>query len=267
MPDASQSLTDQMVEIPEGSFFMGSDSGLEAEQPAREIHLDAFMIDVCPVTNAQFKEFIKECPAWQKEAGIEKYLNTYYLYIWRKGLIFPNGKRDHPAVYMNWYAAAAYCNWRSRTEGFEECYDEGNEFACNFGAAGYRLPTEAEFEKAARGGLEDVLYPWGNEIDKSKGNFDNIIGDTTEIASYEPNGYGLYDMSGNIGHWCQDWFDADYYKSAPKENPRGPDTGTHKCYRGGSWGNPEEYQRVFCRFWQLQVNCNPDFGFRCVRKV
>ena len=204
---------------------------------------------------------------WQKEPGIEAYLNTYYLYTWRQGLIFPNGKRDHPAVYMNWYSAAAYCNYRSRQEGFQECYNEDQEFSCNFEANGYRLPTEAEFEKASKSGREDTLYPWGNNISKSDGNFDNIIGDTTEVASYAPNGYGLYDMSGNIGHWCQDWFDPEYYKAETAKNPRGPKIGNHKSYRGGSWGNPEEYQKVYKRFWQLQVNCNPDFGFRCVRAI
>ena len=246
---------------------MGSDSGLDTEKPARQIHINAFLIDDCPVTNNQFKQFVKDCPQWQKEAGIDRFFNTYYLYTWRKGLIYPKGKRDHPAVYMNWYAAAAYCNWRSRNEGFEECYDEDNDFTCNFDANGYRLPTEAEFEKAARGGQETALYPWGDTIDKSKGNYDNHIGDTTEIASYPPNGYGLYDMSGNIGHWCQDWFDPAYYQSSPDKNPTGPTTGTHRVYKGGSWGNTDNYQRITCRFWMLPTNINPDFGFRCVRKL
>lgn len=171
------------------------------------------------MTNNQFKQFVKDCPAWQKE------------------------------------------------EGLQECYNENNDFSCDFVANGYRLPTEAEFEKAARGGQSSILYPWGDEIDKSKANFDNIIGDTTEVGSYEPNGYGLYDMGGNIGHWCQDWFDSGGYGTDLKENPRGLEEGTHRVYKGGSWGNPEEYQRITCRFWMLPVNCNPDFGFRCVRKA
>ena len=265
MADIDRTKIGTMAEVPAGSFLMGSENGADNEAPVREVSLDSFMIDVCPITNEQFKAFIKACPQWQKDAGITEYLNTYYLYIWRQNLIFPNGKRDHPAVYMNWYAAAAYCNWRSRIEGFQEAYDEADDFACNFDVNGYRLPTEAEFEYAARGGLKDALYPWGNEIDKSVANYDNLIGDTCDVMSYAPNGFGLFDMSGNIGHWCQDWYDEAYYKNAPKNNPRGPETGTHKSYRGGSWGNGAELQRVSCRFWQLQVNCNPDFGFRCVR--
>ena len=167
---------------------------------------------------------------------------------------------------MNWYAAAAYCNWRSRRENLGECYDEMRDFTCDFGAAGYRLPTEAEFEKAARGGAGHCLYPWGNSIDKTKGNYDNRIGDTTEVATYPPNGYSLYDMSGNIGHWCQDWYDAGYYKISPASNPQGPDNGIYRVYRGGSWGNTEDLQRCACRFWMPPVNCNPDFGFRCMRR-
>ncbi len=244
---------------------MGSEQGSKIEQPVHEIYLESFFMDACPVTNQEFKEFIKACPVWQKESGVQRYMNMYYLYTWRKGLIYPKGKRNHPAVYMNWYAAAAYCNWRSREDGFQECYDEDNGFSCHLENNGYRLPTEAEFEKAARGGLENHLYPWGNDIDKSKGNFDNIIGDTTEIASYDPNGYGLYDMGGNIAYWCQDWFDPERYKKDPELSP--PIKGTHRVYRGGSWGNAEDYQRVSCRFWMLPVNCNPDFGFRCVRNI
>lgn len=258
--------TGQMIEIPAGPFLMGSDEGLDIELPVHEVTLDAFLMDVYPVTNAQFKAFIKDCPQWQKETEIRRSLNPYYLYFWRKGLIYPKGKRDHPAVYMNWFAAAAYCNWRSRLEGLEECYDETDGYICNFDANGYRLPTEAEFEKAARGGLEQALYPWGNEIDKSKANYDNLIGDTTEVGTYPPNGYGLYDMGGNIAHWCQDWFDPDYYGVSPSVNPRGPEMGTHRVYRGGAWGNPEELQRCSYRFFMRDLNVNPDFGFRCVRR-
>ena len=256
----------QMIEIPKGSFLMGSKKGLENETPVREVTLSSYKIDQYPVTNQHFKNFIKDCPIWQKENGINQYLNTYYLYTWRQGLIYPKGKRDHPAVYMNWYAAAAYCNWRSRLEGLQECYDQDKAFSCDFDKSGYRLPTEAEFENASKGG-KDVIYPWGNTIDKSNGNFDNMIGDTTEVGSYEANGYGLYDMSGNIGHWCQDWYGGEYYENAPDRDPRGPDKGTHRSYRGGSWGTSEEYQPCYRRFWQLPVNCNPDFGFRCVRRT
>ena len=257
-----KSLITDMVQIPEGPFMMGSDKG--GEGPAHEVYVDAFYMDVTPVTNAQFKEFIKACPEWQKEPEAKRTLNSYYLFFWRKGIFFPAGKRDHPVVYMNWPSAAAYCNWRSREEGLQECYDDS--MACDFGQNGYRLPTEAEFEKAMKGGKE-TLYPWGDKIDKSVANYDNLIGDTAEVASYPANAYGLYDMSGNIGHWCQDWFDPDYYKHSPRENPTGPGTGTHRSYRGGSWGNTPENHTCTIRFGMPPLNVNPDFGFRCVRKA
>lgn len=256
-----KSVIGQMVEVTAGVFNMGSAEA--GEGPVHSVRTDAFLIDAVPVTNAQFKEFIKACPQWQKEPEVQRSQNPYYLYFWRQGLIFPNGKRDHPVVYVNWYAAAAYCNWRSAQEGFQACYDEA--YVCDFAANGYRLPTEAEFEKAMKGGKE-TLYPWGNEISKSLANYDNLVGDTTEVASYPPNPYGLFDMGGNIGQWCNDWFDAEYYTRSPFDNPAGPNSGTHKVYRGGGWGNTPDYHRCVRRFAILPVNVNPDFGFRCVRK-
>ncbi|MDE2029434.1 MAG: SUMF1/EgtB/PvdO family nonheme iron enzyme [Alphaproteobacteria bacterium] len=262
MVSASRNPFPATVSIPAGSFLMGA--GLEGA-PVRRVTLDAFTMDDRPITNHQFKAFLKACPEWQKTAAIAAHHNPYYLYPWRQEIIFPQGKRDHPVVYVSWYAAAAYCNWRSREENLQPCYDEGNDFACDFSASGYRLPTEAEYEYAARGGLEGKLYPWGDDIDKSRANFDNLVGDTTEAGSYPPNGYGLYDMAGNVGHWCQDWYAPVAPGDAAQRNPHGPETGTHKIYKGGAWGTPAAMQRCACRSWLLPANCNPDFGFRCVR--
>ena len=256
----------QTVLIPAGTFLMGSDFGEEDEQPVHEVTLDAFHIDDRPITNQQFKTFLKARPDWQKRPIIKRYLNPYYLYLWRQEIIFPQGKRNHPVVYVNWYSAAAYCNWRSREEGFVPCYEEGNGFACDFSASGYRLPTEAEYEYAARGGIAQAHYPWGNNIDKSLANYDNLIGDTTEVAIYQPNGYSLYDMTGNVRHWCQDWYQPHAYTESVMSNPRIVQTVTHKIYRGGAWGTPADMQRCASRFWILPVNCNPDFSFRCVRR-
>ncbi|MGE4352203.1 MAG: formylglycine-generating enzyme family protein [Bdellovibrionales bacterium] len=256
----------QMVKIQGGPFRMGDEAGTDAEKPAHDVFIDPFYMDATPVTNAQFKLFLKECAAWQKTAVIKKYLNTYYLYMWRNEIFYPKQKRDHPVVYVTWFSAAAYCNWRSQKDGLTCCYDENNEFACNFSASGYRLPTEAEYEFASKGGKENNIYPWGNEINKSVANYDNLIGDTTEVGSYPPNGYGLFDMSGNIAQWCQDWFAPDYYRHGAPQNPHGPETGKYRVYRGGAWGTPADFQRCTKRFWLMPENCNPDFGFRCVRR-
>jgi formylglycine-generating enzyme required for sulfatase activity len=256
-----------MVKINGGAFLMGSAAGAPEERPPHEVFVDPYYMDTYPVTNGQFKLFLKESPEWQKSSAIKRYLNTYYLYTWRDEIFYPKQKRDHPVVYVTWFAAAAYCNWRSAKDGLKPCYDEQNAFACDFSASGYRLPTEAEYERASRGGKVGSLYPWGDELAKKDANFDNLVGDTTEIGSYPPNGFGLSDISGNVAHWCQDWFAADYYGQSPKENPRGPKEGRFRVYRGGAWGTPAEFLRCAKRFWLLPENCNPDFGFRCVRKA
>ncbi|MDR3425254.1 MAG: SUMF1/EgtB/PvdO family nonheme iron enzyme [Alphaproteobacteria bacterium] len=262
-----EGLNATLIPIPAGDFLMGSESGEDQEKPVHRVFLDAFEIDARPITNRQFKLFIKACPEWQKSAIIKKHPNAYYLYPWRDEIFFPKGKRDHPVVYINWYSSAAFCNWRSREEGLRPCYDESSDFACDFSADGYRLPTEAEYECASRGGVEQALYPWGFEISKRVANYDNMVGDTTEVGTYAPNGFGLFDMSGNIGHWCQDWYDQDYYQRSPDKNPRGPESGKYRVYRGGPWGTQAYYQRCAKRFCLMPQLYNPDFGFRCVRAV
>jgi len=252
--------------IPEATFFMGSEQGEDDERPVHAVTLDAFLMDQHPITNSQFKLFLRENPLWQKQPVIKKYLNPYYLYLWRKELIFPQGKRDHPVVYVNWFVAAAYCNWRSQQQGLMPCYDP-ESFVCRFDASGFRLPTEAEYECAARGGHRQRTYPWGDDITKAVSNYDNHVGNTTEICAYPANDFGLFDMGGNVSSWCQDWFDENYYRHSPQQNPRGPEQGTHKVYRGGAWGGDEDRQRCAMRRWLLPFNCNPDFSFRCVRKA
>ena len=262
---SEKTLLTSHILIPAGAFLMGDPSGLANEQPVHEVYLDAFYMDACVVTNSQFKDFLIEVPSWRKNLGTKESLNKYYLFFWRD-LIYPKGKRDHPAVYVSWYVAAAYCNWRSLKEGFTPCYDGSNGFVCDFAANGYRLPTEAEYEKAARGGLQGQIYPWGNEIARQQANFDNHVGDTTEVGSYPPNAYGLFDMVGNVKVWCQDWYDRDYYQSSPTANPTGPASGAYKSFRNESWGMPASFLRCGHRSWMLPWNVNPDFGFRCVRR-
>ena len=157
MPQPVPTPYPKTVFVPAGTFLMGSNFGPEKEKPVHPVLLDAFWMDERPVTNIQFKAFLKACPQWQKTPVIKTWLNIYYLYLWRQEIIFPPGKRNHPVVYVNWFSAAAYCNWRSREEGLTPYYDEARDFACDYTASGYRLPTEAEYEYAARGGLEQAL--------------------------------------------------------------------------------------------------------------
>ena len=187
-----------MVLIPAGSFEMGSaDADADDdERPVHTVHLDAFYMDVYEVTNAQFKAFVDANPQWQKDNIDDRFHWGLYLDHWN-GTDYPAGKADHPVVYVSWYAAMAYAEW-----------------------AGKRLPTEAEWEYAASGGLAGKKYPWGDTITAADANYDENVGDTTPVGQYPANGYGLYDMAGNVQEQCLDALDWDFY--AESDNSRNP---------------------------------------------
>src|SRR5262245_32092940 len=183
-----------LVLIPSGEFLMGCETGYPAERPVHRVLVDAFYLSKYPVTNAQYARFIQET------GHRVPYLDDRRVQRenWNPDTrTYPTGRADHPVVLVSWKDAQAYCQW-----------------------AGGRLPTEAEWERAARGGLARKLYPWGDEIDPSLANCDNREG-TTPVGSYPASGYGLYDMAGNVWEWVADWYDAKYYQSAPLTNPLG----------------------------------------------
>jgi len=193
---------DDMVLIPAGEFQMGSNES-DDEKPIHTVYLDAFYIDKYEVTNAQYKKFMDakgyKAPGYWNDPKYNA----------------PN----HPVVGVTWNDAKAYADW-----------------------AGKRLPTEAEWEKAARGGVTGKKYVWGDEWPppNKAGNFDNSITKdgytyTAPVGSFKPNGYGLYDMAGNVWEWCADWYDNNYYFTSTKSNPAGPSSGTYHVCRGGSW--------------------------------
>ena len=244
----------KMVLIPAGEFQMGSSNGSLDEKPIHTVHLDAYYIDRYEVTNAQFKQFVDANPRWQKEQIPRIYHDGYYLADWL-GNDFPQGKGDHPVVYVSWYAAMAYAKWANK-----------------------RLPTEAEWEKAARGGLVGKKYPWGDTIDSTNANyFDGTDREITPVASYPANGYGLYDMAGNVREWCLDAFDENFYKSSPRENPVAGVSNLgevmddfinlkgNRVLRGGSWLNSAHSSRIANRSWRAPSDTNPNEGFRCVK--
>jgi formylglycine-generating enzyme required for sulfatase activity len=226
--------------IPAGEFLMGSDAGYPVERPVHKVFLDAFHLDKYPVTNAQYERFVTDT------GHRVPYLDDprAQLENWDpEKRTYPPGRAQHPVVLVSWWDAQAYCAW-----------------------AGGRLPTEAEWEKAARGGLAEKLYPWGDAIDPSLANYDNRAG-TTPIESYPANGYGLHDMAGNVWEWVADWYGAKYYHESPARNPRGPETGTVRVLRGGAWLLFAQFCRVAYRFRN-----SPDFrfnliGFRLARSL
>ena len=241
-----------MVLIPAGEFLMGSNRSEASndEKPVHTVYVDAFYMDTYQVTNAQFKAFVDANPQWQKNRISPAYHTGRYLQFWW-GNSYPSGEGNHPVGFVSWYAAMAYAQW-----------------------AGKRLPTEAEWEKAARGGLAGQKYPWGNDIDTTKANYDFNVGHTTPVGSYAPNGYGLYDMAGNVWEWCLDEYD-DYPRSS-RRNPVadwvGNDfapvqTHTSRVLRGGSWTNTARNLRVASRNGGTPTDTYGYLGFRCTRDI
>jgi len=229
------------VRVPAGEFSMGStddDPGaFDDEKPQHRVHLDEYWMGKYPVTNAQY-------------AAFEKATGARVPRHWKRRRI-PAGKEKHPVVNVSWKDAQAFCRWAG-------------------GLAGglVRLPTEAEWEKAARG-TDGRIWPWGNQPpDATRCNFEKIVGDTTPVGEYSPRGdspYGCADMAGNVWEWVGDWHDSDYYSRSPERNPAGPASGSYRVLRGGSWSNDEGNVRSALR-------CNYDpacrhnlIGFRCAR--
>ena len=245
-----------MILIPAGEFQMGCDDrdAPTNEKPIHTVYLDDFYIDKYPVTNVEYKKFVDANPLWRKDSVSRKYQNGDYLKDWSRNN-YPSGKANHPVVYVSWYAAIAYAQW-----------------------VGKRLPTEAEWEKAARGGLVSQIYPWGNSIDPSKVNYSRNVGQTTRVGYYPANNYGLYDMAGNVWKWCIDRYNEDFYVKSPCRNPFAGGTLKHvidsfrnvknpRVLRGGSWSVEPQDVRSSARTWKSPDTPWPDLGFRCVMTV
>ncbi len=273
-----------MVFVPEGEFAMGDHSGVGEpdELPVHDVYVDAFAMDVYEVTNEHYADYLNDALTQglievidgvvYKAGDSEPYCNTFpssnsTRIIWDgNSFTVTPGKEIHPMLQVSWYGAVAYANWRSSEEGRQPSYDLG-AWECDHDASGYRLPTEAEWEYAARGGERTPYYeyPWGDAIDGSMANYsgsgDPYEGDspgTAPVGYYDggqtppgtdmANGYGLYDMAGNVWEWCNDWYDEDYYSSSPYDDPWGPAGGNRRVIRGGSWYDDYVGNTLRCAF-------------------
>ena len=233
----------EMVLVPAGEFTMGNDRGQEYERPAHKVYLDSFYIDIYEVTNRRYKDCVDtgvcHVPLYiGSETRSSYYGNLEY--------------EDYPVIYVNWEMAQTYCEWR-----------------------GAQLPTEAQWEKAARG-TDGRTYPWGEGIDCTNANYWDstrgiCVGDTTKVGSYEggKSSYGAYDMAGNVWEWVADWYLETYYQNSPASNPLGPATGDMRSLRGGGWAGLINQLYTFGR--HVSLDEYPvgyiDAGFRCAKTV
>ena len=255
-----------MVLIPAGEFSMGDhhDVGISNEKPVHDVYLDAFYIDKYEVTNAQYATFLNAYGKNEDAAGHELLkVGSSHCLIEKVGSIYQPkaGYEDHPVIEVSWYGAGAYAQFY-----------------------GKRLPTEAQWEKAARGGLAGKKYPNGDTISHDDANYfgtggRDIWNNTSPVGSFPPNGYGLYDMAGNVWDWCADEYKSTYYSESPKENPLGPGTPVFfvnddftnvtslRVLRGGSWY--DDIFRLRCAYRSLN---GPSYtylnvGFRCAQDL
>ncbi len=232
-----------MVLVPSGPFPMGvppgdRDGGRD-EYPRHEVSLDGFYIDKFEVTNGKYWEFVKVTGH-----RIPQHPQNPSRTLWENGRI-SESLGERPVINVDWFDAEAYCRWTSK-----------------------RLPTEAEWEKAARG-TDDRRFPWGNMEPTHKHlNYNQQWqGEKTlmPVGSYEAgkSPYGAYDMAGNVWEWVADWYDPLYYEKSPDKNPPGPETGTHKVLRSSGWSVETPLVRIFTRVKSDPLNRNDSTGFRC----
>lgn len=255
-----------LVFIPSGSFQMGADnSNFTNEQPAAAIQLDAFAIDATEVTFSNWTRV----RIWATNNG-------YSFAAGQRGSAGAATASNHPVVMVSWHDAVKWCNARSQLEGLLPAYyvtaGQTNLYksnavdltsACvNWNANGYRLPTEAEWEKAARGGFTGQEYPWGNALAATNARY--AAAGTTNVAAYPANGHGLRDAAGNAAEWCWDWQGS--YSNRTAANPTGPTAGTARILRGGSWSNDAPGLRCAFRAGLAPAFSNAAVGFRCVRR-
>ena len=259
--------------IPGGTFQMGDHTrSLNHSLPVHAVTLGEFYLKEVPVTYAQWREVVDW--ATHPDRGEKRY---QFANEGRAGGGRSGGDPGHPVTGVDWYDVLKWCNARSEMENREPVYYREAEHVrvyrrgredltperVRWGANGYRIPTEAEWERAARGGLEDQRYSWGNgEVRPNRANFwnSNENNGTSPVRAYPPNGYGLYDMSGNVWEWT--WNRWGSFSAEAVRDPLGPLSATHRVTRGGSWSNPASQLQVAYRRVTFPTNNYPRIGFR-----
>jgi len=223
-----------LIEIRAAWFLMGSNSGQDCERPVHRVWVDAFLLAATQVTNAEYTRFLQSTGAVPPP-------------FWNSAN-FDDPRQ--PVTGVSWFEAESYCRWLAMQTGRR-----------------YRLPSEAEWERAARGDLEQKEFPWGDEPPQSLPDYTSRWQDGPEpVARYAPNAFGLYNICDNVHEWCSDWYGANYYTVSPERNPRGPEsvssTGGRKASRGGSWRHHVKVSRCSARSSIPPEFQYADYGFR-----
>jgi formylglycine-generating enzyme len=219
-----------LITIPEGWFLMGSSSGQDCERPVHRVWVDCFLLAATQVTNAEYACFLRATQS-QNPA------------FWTDGNF---NDPEQPVAGVPWFEAVRYCEWLTGQMGRK-----------------YRLPTEAEWERAARGNLEQAEFPWGNEAPQTLPDYGGRwLTGPEAVARYAANDFGLYNMCDNVHEWCSDWYDPAYYANSPERNPRGPAEGKRKASRGGSWRHHVKVARCSARSSIPPEFQYADYGFR-----
>jgi len=246
--EPQEAVEPQLVRVEGGTFPMGSDNGESEEKPAHTVTVPSFSIGKYEVTQREYQEVMGTNPS-----------------KFKGGLSAPAG--NLPVEQVSWFDAIEYCNRRSVKEGLTPAYSgSGDNITCDWDANGYRLPTEAEWEYAAKGGSSDPAayeYAGSNSVDTVAWYDGNSEKRTHEVGTKAPNSLGLYDMSGNVWEWCWDWYGS--YASGPQTGPRGASSGSFRVLRGGCWLNSAQDVRSAHRAYGAPFFPNHRLGFRLVR--
>jgi formylglycine-generating enzyme required for sulfatase activity len=225
----------EMILIAGGDFLMGCDAGAANERPVHRVSVDAFAIGRFALTNKQYRDFVADTGRQPPPGWSDPNLN----------------QPEQPVTSVSWFDAVAYCDWISLKTGRV-----------------YRLPTEAEWEWVARGGLEGKLYTWGDEPPQQQPRYSELWSSGPEpVDTRSPNGFGVCGISENVHEWCSDWFDDRYYSISPTRNPQGPLQGSRRSSRGGSWRHQIKITRVAARSSIPPDYKYADYGFRCAMNV
>jgi len=244
----------KMMVLPTGEFTMGHDNGEDDETPAHRVKVDPFCIDKYEVTQKAYRRLMGTIPPTKRP------------------------RDDGPVQQVTWLQAVRYCNARSLAEGLSPCYDPAT-LKCDFGAGGYRLPTEAEWEYACRAGTTDDYFFGSDPRDLRKHAWfkGNARKAAHPVGRMQPNAWGLCDMQGNVSEWCNDHYNEDYYQKQKhqkgvSENPRGPASAKYRVLRGGNWDSSEATCRSAARYFEAPGFADVCFrrdaiGFRCVRRA